>query len=332
MKIIILTEGGKNFGLGHITRCLSLYFEASKRGFLTELIINGDLRNVEFLNETKYKNENWLQKSFLDSIINENDRVIIDSYIAEKDIYEYIFKRCKKTIFIDDFGRINYPESIIVNPSLDSSNVNYSNSQKKMLFSGPEFVIIRHSFVNVKNDFILNGLKRVLVTLGGTDIRKLIPIIIINICKILEDIKFDIVVGSIDNNESYNKFSKFANVNIYYNVDAAKMSELMISCDLAITAAGQTIYELLVTQTPFIPIQTIENQVNNIKSLLKYNPKQIVLKFDNSELVENILSSLAIYDSIEYRLAQIKQYEGLIDGYGAERVINLLLDDIKVKS
>jgi spore coat polysaccharide biosynthesis predicted glycosyltransferase SpsG len=44
--------------------------------------------------------------------------------------------------------------------------------------------------------------------------------------------------------------------------------ELMVKSDLAITAAGQTIYELLATQTPFIPIKVIENQENNVNGFI----------------------------------------------------------------
>ena len=42
MKVFIITEGSKNTGFGHITRCLSLYQAFKKRGILPTFIINGD--------------------------------------------------------------------------------------------------------------------------------------------------------------------------------------------------------------------------------------------------------------------------------------------------
>lgn len=328
MKVKILTEGGKNIGLGHISRCMSLYAEASNREISTDFIINGDVSSVDFLHGITFKNENWLQGKFLHNYITADDYIIIDSYKAEKLVYESIVKLSKKAIFIDDIGRLDYPEGIIVNPSLDSSSIEYSNSPKRSLLSGPDYVIVRPPFVGIKRETVSNSIKRILITMGGTDVRKLTPLLVNNVCKNLNNIKFDIVIGSKDTDELYDQYLGFENVSIHYNIDANEMFELMTNCDLAITAAGQTIYELLATQTPFIPILVIENQENNIRSLLKYNPNQIVMKHDEIGLIEHIFDTLNIYDASVYRQEQNKAYEGLIDGYGAKRIINKLLEDL----
>ncbi|GAA4068774.1 PseG/SpsG family protein [Amphibacillus indicireducens] len=328
MKVKILTEGGKNIGLGHISRCMSLYAEVSRRDISIDFIINGDVSSIDFLHGITFKNENWLQGEFLHNYITSDDYVIIDSYKAEKAVYDSIVKLSSKAMFIDDIGRLDYPEGIIVNPSLDSTSIDYSNSPNSILLTGPDYVIVRPPFVGIKRETAFNGLNRILITMGGTDIRKLTPLLINNVCKNLKDIVFDIVIGSKETHELYDQYLGFKNVAIHYNIDATEMFELMMSCDLAITAAGQTIYELLATQTPFIPIQIIENQENNIRSLLKYNSNQIVLKYDNNNLVEGIFNALDIYDASGYRQEQNKPYEGLIDGYGAKRIIDKLLEDL----
>lgn len=326
MKVKIFTEGGKSIGLGHISRCMSLYDEVSKRGISTDFIINGDVSNVDFLNGIVFKNENWLQREFLHNYITADDYIVIDSYKAEKDVYDLIVKLSNKTMFIDDIGRIDYPEGIIVNPSLDSSSIVYSNTSNSILLSGPDYVIVRPPFACEKRATRSSAIKRILVTMGGTDIRELTPLIINKVCKNLKNIEFDIVIGSKGKDELYDQYLGFKNVAIHNNIDATEMFCLMESCDLAISAAGQTIYELLATQTPFIPIQIIQNQENNIRSLLKYNPNQIVLKHDDNNLVESIFNALYLYDDSGYRQEQNNYYEGLIDGYGAKRIIDKLLE------
>lgn len=328
MKVKILTEGGKNIGLGHISRCMSLYAEVSRRDISIDFIINGDVSSIDFLHGITFKNENWLQGEFLHNYITSDDYVIIDSYKAEKAVYDSIVKLSSKAMFIDDIGRLDYPEGIIVNPSLDSSSIDYSNSPNSILLSGPDYVIVRPPFVGIKRETTFNGLKRILITMGGTDLRELTPLLINYVCKNLKDIEFDIVIGSKETHEVYEQYLGFKNIAIHYNIDATEMFDLMMSCDLAITAAGQTIYELLATHTPFIPIQIIENQENNIRSLLKFNPNQIVLKHDDNNLVERIFNALDIYDASGYRQEQNKAYEGLIDGYGAKRIIDKLLEDL----
>lgn len=53
MNVFILTEGGKDAGLGHITRCISIYQAFEKVGIQAKLIVNGDEAVQDLL---KYKN------------------------------------------------------------------------------------------------------------------------------------------------------------------------------------------------------------------------------------------------------------------------------------
>lgn len=328
MKIKIFTEGGKDIGLGHISRCSALYDEAANRGILVQFIVYGNIENIDFLNDINIINENWLDKEYLFNSISSDDYVIVDSYKATKEIYEIISKNSKKSLFIDDIGRIAYPEGIIVNPSLVSSHIDYSRSPKSILLSGPEYVILRQHFRGVKRGDISNEVKRVLIMMGGTDIRGLIPLIIDNICKNMLDIEFDIVIGSEDMEKIKPQISEMNNITFHNNLNATQMMKLMMSSDLAITAAGQTIYELLATKTSFIPIQVIENQENNIESLLKYNPEQIVLRYDDSDFLSYLNKALEIYSDFEYRTNYNLKYNKLVDGYGSKRIVDFLVKDI----
>ena len=325
MKVKIFTEAGKDVGLGHISRCTSLYEEISKREILVDFIIKGDVSNVDFIKGKRIINDNWLNKGYLLENVFSDDLVIVDSYKAKEEIYKLISKLSKKAMFIDDIGRLNYPEGIIVNPSLDTSNIDYSQCLNCILLSGPKFVILRSPFISVKRESTFNGIKRILVTMGGTDIRELIPFIINTVCKSRLDIEFDIVMGSKGLGDYHNQILESSNITVHTNINATQMMKLMVDSDLAITAGGQTIYELLATQTPFITIQIIENQENNIRSLIKYNSEQIILKYDNENLAGNILEAIEINNVEIYRHQQNFKYRGLVDGYGSMRIIDKLL-------
>jgi UDP-2,4-diacetamido-2,4,6-trideoxy-beta-L-altropyranose hydrolase len=327
----IFTEGGRNIGFGHITRCISLYSEILKRGIKTKFVISGELNNVSMLKGIDYTNETWLHKEYLNNNLNENDYVIIDSYKIDKALCEYISNLSNKVIFIDDIGRIEYPEGIIVNPSLDATSINYSISPKRFLLTGPKYVILKPIYTTKFIKIIPKKIKRILVTLGGTDIRELTPFILKNIIKHFKNIRFDFVVGSIYSKEFFAEYKNIKTIHIHHNINSYKMFRLMINSDLAITAAGQTIYELMITKTPFIPIQVIENQENNVRSLLKFNSNQIILKYDSDNLREDLLSSLKFYYVLKNRLDHNKAYENVIDGLGSKRIIDELLEDKKVR-
>lgn len=173
MRVKIFTEGGKDTGLGHISRCSSLYNEIATRGILVDFIVYGDIGKINFLNYINIINENWLDKEYLLNNSTLDDYIIVDSYKATKEIYDFISENTKKALFIDDIGRIAYPEGIILNPSLDSSHIDYSYSSNSVLLSGPEYVILRDPFRAVKREGISNEVKRVLIMMGGTDVRGL---------------------------------------------------------------------------------------------------------------------------------------------------------------
>ena len=118
MKVHIFTEGGKKNGFGHISRCSALYEEILSRGIQVDFIVAGDVQKISFLDEIKIINDNWLDKEYLVNRISKNDYVIIDSYEAEKEIYDLISNLSRKALYIDDTGRLQYPKGIIVNPSI----------------------------------------------------------------------------------------------------------------------------------------------------------------------------------------------------------------------
>jgi len=60
MKVCILTEGGRNIGFGHITRCVSIYQAFEERGILPLLIINGDETVKDLLQNKNYRIFDWL--------------------------------------------------------------------------------------------------------------------------------------------------------------------------------------------------------------------------------------------------------------------------------
>ena len=328
MKIKIFTEGGKDKGLGHISRCSSLYHEFVERGISVDFVAYGDIGDIDFFNDINIINDNWLVKDYLLNSVSSHDYVIVDSYKANKEIYDIISQKSKKAVFIDDIGRIEYPKGIIVNPSLDFSHIDYSHTPNVIVLSGPEYVILRQQFRSVKSENIRNEVKKVLIMMGGTDIRGLTPLIIGNICRNMSDTEFDIVIGSIEMEHIQPQVYEINNITFHNNINANEMMKLMVGSDLAITAAGQTIYELLATQTPFIPIQVIENQENNIKSLLKYCPEQIVLRCHDTDFLSQLNKALEIYSSLEYRKNNIWKYKGLVDGYGSKRIVDYLLKDI----
>ena len=104
-RVVIFTEGGDNIGFGHITRCSALYEELLERKIETVFVVYG--KNIEdILKEKNYINQDWKDKEFLQNFLKKDDYVIIDSYLADLDIYEYISSNTSKCMYIDDNNKL----------------------------------------------------------------------------------------------------------------------------------------------------------------------------------------------------------------------------------
>lgn len=326
MRVLIFTEGGSHIGLGHITRCISLYDEIESRGIAVELIIYSDIYDIDILKNKNVRIINWLCIDFLIQDIKENDYCIVDSYLADEYLYRVISSRAKQSLFIDDNARINYPKGIIVNPGIGSNNLNYQISNKKTYLLGTDYVILRSSFIGSSRKYINNKVKEILITMGGSDIRNLTPMILRQLCSYYKNILFNVIIGSGFENVNIFNNIKPKNSNFYKNVKANEMKSIMKKSDIAITAAGQTIYELIATKTPFIPIKVVENQRDNILGLIQNNLIDDFLEYRDINLlgkIETQIKNLLEYDN---RKKLYNRYNAVIDGLGCKRIIDTLIE------
>lgn len=331
MRALIFTEGGSQIGFGHISRCSSLYDELVDRGIEVEFIINSDIGEFDIIKNKQYKIVNWLSKEFLTQYIKRHDYCIVDSYKASEDIYRVISSCAKGSLFIDDNGRIEYPEGFVVNPSLSTEAVKYPISDTNCYLLGPNYIILRSPFIQVKREYINSQVKEVLITLGGSDIHNLTPSILSRLSNNYSEITFNVVIGNAFNNIEEIKSFCSKNINFYENATAREMKSIMLKSDFAITAAGQTIYELLATQTPFIPIKVIENQNTNIAGLKEYKLVEEILDYKDIKLIQKIEDEFNKLLNANKRTQIVNLYADVIDGLGSRRLINRLLDNKEVR-
>lgn len=85
IKVLILTEGRREIGFGHVTRCTALYQAFEERGIPAELIVEGDESVVGLLHGKQYRILSWRSdRSKLSSLMTGAEIMVVDSYLAEK--------------------------------------------------------------------------------------------------------------------------------------------------------------------------------------------------------------------------------------------------------
>jgi spore coat polysaccharide biosynthesis predicted glycosyltransferase SpsG len=323
MQVKIFTECGSEIGMGHMTRCLSLYAEIARRGIYVELIVYSDLPGLNFSDDVNISFLDWMNEKYISESINKDYRCIVDSYLAGKEIYEVISRNSYKALFIDDTIRIDYPAGIVANPSIGAEKLNYPTRSDITYLLGSKYIILRDSFLNLTKKRVNKAVEKVLITMGGSDIRNLTPLIAKEICSAYPYIHFNVVLGNANNNA--NIITPSENISVYNNVDAELMKDLMLESDAAITAAGQTIYELMASKTPFLAITVADNQENNFNALKSIFPKQLRLTYNEEFFIESLHEKFKLILDYELRKEISKCYFNIVDGLGKTLLINVLL-------
>ncbi|HML36321.1 MAG TPA: hypothetical protein PKA19_02710 [Bacillota bacterium] len=271
--VCIFTEGGSKAGLGHITRCLALYDELERRGLNSLFIINAESTVGEVLGKRNYIIDRWIE-NWPDYFSEKNSfekSCIVDSYLADEAVYSGIQRKSVKALFLDDTNRIDYPEGIIVNPSIFGRDETYVRKAGRQYLTGPNYVILRREFQQSDHRRVKNFPSDILIILGGSDVKGLTPEIIRALNKQeFDGLKKHVVIGkAFTNIKDIEGIAKACqNIKLYYNLDAAQLYKLMRKCDLAVTAAGQTTNELIAARLPFLCIQIADNQKPNMEGLL----------------------------------------------------------------
>ncbi|EMJ93454.1 UDP-2,4-diacetamido-2,4,6-trideoxy-beta-L-altropyranose hydrolase [Leptospira kirschneri serovar Pomona] len=279
-KVFIFTECLTFTGLGHLSRCIALaeILQESKRN--VEIVLHTDETGLGGQINVPIRVLDWKNLEMLFDFLNqENPQIVfVDSYLADIRIYETINKKAQKLICIDDTNRIPYPEkSIILNPGLGGQCINYDGTKNTVL-TGIEYVLLRKPY---RENFIFPNVREkvesILVTLGGSDQLNLVPKILEVLIKIKPEWKKEIVVGSSFQNIKEIKSITDRNTTLHLRMSASEMRDLMLSVDLAVTAGGQTTYELAKCAVPMIIIETAENQKLNVQTWYKYCGIPIIL-------------------------------------------------------
>ncbi|MDD5595653.1 MAG: bifunctional UDP-2,4-diacetamido-2,4,6-trideoxy-beta-L-altropyranose hydrolase/GNAT family N-acetyltransferase [Candidatus Omnitrophica bacterium] len=326
MKALILTEGGKNIGFGHLARCSSLYDAFREKGVFPNLIINCDKTVGKILKNRKYTAFNWLkEKNGVFNLVKGADIAIIDSYLAGASFYEKFSKIVKLPVYLDDAMRLDYPRGIVLNGSEDAEKLNYPKRAGLVYLLGKKYMPLRKEFWKVPKKKIKKNIRDVLLTFGNDDRANLTPQILKLLVAAYPTIHKRVVVGSGFKNIQEIKKVKDRMTKLVSYPDAISLQRLMLEADLAFSSGGQTICELARVGLPAIAIATAKNQLNNIMGMERSGLIKNAGWFKGKNLPARLSKGILQLKPYQRRLIMSKRQKRSIDGKGAQRVVNEIL-------
>ncbi|MET3682980.1 spore coat polysaccharide biosynthesis predicted glycosyltransferase SpsG [Alkalibacillus flavidus] len=315
MVIKILTEGGTGIGLGHVARCKALFDEAVAQGYDVQIIVNTSDESISMLDDVNVQYLDWRDPEFIEHHIENGHYLIVDSYLANQDIYEQLVNQSAHCLILDDFHRMPYPKhSTVVNISLNEPKI------KDRSFSGRDYIILRAPFSEVITKDIQRHVKRVFITLGSAG-EQATQSLIDNLTQYYPSIHLYVLISG---NASL-KISAEQQVQVLKNLDPREMMEQFIESDIVITAAGQTMFEVIKTGTPFIPVSTVDNQRQNVSSLMNNDLVEQVVLSKSLTFDQDILQQFQNLLRFDVRQAISLTLRNFIDGQGSKRVMQILM-------
>ena len=194
------------------------------------------------------------------------------------------------------------------------------------LFLGCEYMPLRKQFRNTEYE-VRERVEHILVTTGGGDSCHMALTLAERVVKLpkekAQDLVWHIVCGPycLDTDRLEMLAEKNRRLQIHKNV--TDMSEIMKKCDIAVSAAGSTLYELCSVGVPTVGFYFAENQRRNMESFGKLTPvlnagdfsiyPEKVLDFMEKE-VEVLCGSRELRQKISFAMRHI------VDGQGADRL------------
>lgn len=339
MRISFRADASPAIGSGHIMRCLSLadallrsgatctFLAASCPPALADLVrshghallhINGDSRDDED------------DLAACGSVLANSrfDWVVVDHYHRGIQWEAQVRQYGPRLLVIDDLANRAHDCDLLLDQNLGRSNKDYEALVPShcRILTGTRFALLRESFITVRENKATEQIKRaapsLLITLGGMDHHNVTSQVLIALeySQLPADATITIVMGKdapwraqVEQTLSGLRWPARVLTGV------SDMAELMASCDLAITAAGSTVWELCCIGVPMIAVVTAENQRHSAAALASSGACLLAdplspLNQQLPQLVDTLLSPTR-------RAELARSAAKFVDGRGCERVI-----------
>ncbi len=342
--ILFRADGNSNIGLGHVMRCLSIA-DAFKNAGESSLFITADNELHKTIKDRGHKNivldseydhiENELEglKQAIDA--RDVDVVFVDSYYVTerylRELWQFCASKYITLVYIDDVLAFPYLCDILLNYNIFAKEEDYKKLYKghtvPTLLLGTQYAPQRAEFQGLSDRNVKESAKDILISTGGADSEHIGLEIIKSIISHPEwkGYRFHFIVGMMNSDKDEIESLSEGKENVILYKRVKKMSELMQTCDVAISAAGSTLYELCSTQTPTITYILADNQIPGAKGFKDAEVLQCagdIRDIGASALAETLIAvATELCDDYSKRQEIAQKMKMVIDGKGSERIV-----------
>jgi len=306
-RAVILTEAGPDVGLGHIGRCVALVDALETQGCSCRLVVAGEAPEyVVGSRETRVVD--WYSAPSALKCVEAADIAVIDSYKAAAELYAVIAEAVQVVVCLDDTARLGYPRGIVVNGNPEAAKLGFLSRPDLEQLLGVEYQLLRSEFAGASPRSVRAVVERVLIVAGGGQAAAVRQALVAGVSTTFPHA----VQDTVDSPRT-----------------ALQMRDAMLEADLAVSAAGQTLYELAATGTPTVAVCVADNQVAQARAFEGAGALRLAGIWGETQTQERLLEHLSGLSSLDARVAVSTAARSLVDGLGASRVARVCVDSLE---
>ena len=337
-SVLFRVDAGPDIGLGHLQRCLSLAsalrrFDA-RCIFLTNRVraVQSRVRAFGFeadrLEGLESGGTENLKRTLEKAVRHQCDAMVVDSYHADADYLGLLRATGLFVVAVDDLARHPFPCQLVVNGGAHALHLPYRSSSGDTRFLlGPRYALLHPEFWDTPPRTVQQTSGNVLVTLGGADPHNLMPMLL----SVLDDLPGEFTVTAIVGPFFKNRTEIQATANgcrrpvrLIRSPDSIR--DLMLQADLAISAGGQTLYELAAAGTPTVAVQVADNQVASMRALVAEGVVYTGGCVGEARLRDRVREAVKmLLADKDTRARMIAAGQRLLDGQGARRIAEVMV-------
>lgn len=334
--LLIRADENSEIGSGHVMRCLALAQAWQAAGGKSVFVASSPSPSLmkriasescEFISCSVAPGSGFDAENVTRVARDRNcEWLAFDGYGFQSEFQSVVRQSGRKVLLIDDYGRLDSHCADLV---LDQNFGARESLYGKRL--GMTRLLLGCAYILLRNEFTYSGFrrearvsaKRILITMGGSDPDHLTEFAIRALADVNRSNKLDVAVILGSHNEHQTSVERalhecLPSADLINARD--RMSDLIANCDLAIVAAGGTLWEMMRMGCPVVSFARNEIQDHILRSLhgqgiVHYLSKEIMKE------MQSVTGEIAmIIGSRSKRERMSVGGKDLVDGKGAQRV------------
>ena len=332
--LYIRADMNAQISVGHVMRCLSVADSAKARGIKT-VFISADDNPASLIRERGHElivlGTDWQNMESelpeLEKIIKEQqiDTMLIDTYQVT-DTYLRRVNELTRVFYLDDVNAFPYPVYAVINYSNHADESTYPvRYPGTKFYLGCGYAPLREAFKDPHPKKINPTVKNILIMSGGSDPYDMLP-------QILEAIPLDkyetvnAICGNFNDKLESLKAKYASNPSVHILPRVEKIWRYYEEADIAVSAGGSTLYELSSMGIPTITYSFVDNQIPNVRAFDLDGIMPYAGDARGGNVPGRVAKLLEELDDAAVRNENSRRLQRLVDGHGADRMVDVLCE------